>query len=71
MDEQPRADTAAEPEVDPGTPRWVKVVGVVTVLLIAAVALVLLLGGGEHGPGRHAPGGDSGGHTAPADSHAE
>lgn len=52
----------------PGTPRWVKVSGII------ALALVLLLvgmrvagagGGGGHGPARHAPSGGPGGHTPP------
>ena len=44
---------------DAGTPRWVKVAGVIALLLIVAFVLVTLTGrGGGHGPGRHTPGGD-------------
>jgi hypothetical protein len=37
------------------TPRWVKVVGVITVVLILLVGIMLLAGG--HGPAAHAPSG--------------
>lgn len=35
------------------TPRWVKVVAVVVGVLIVLVVTVMLLSGGNHGPGRH------------------
>jgi hypothetical protein len=35
-------------------PRWVKVFGIVALALIA-LAVILLITGGEHGPGRHIP----------------
>ncbi|MFF5035564.1 hypothetical protein [Nocardia salmonicida] len=35
------------------TPRWVKVTGVVIAILVALLVIGLLVGGGEHGPGRH------------------
>ncbi|WP_169729471.1 hypothetical protein [Thermoactinospora rubra] len=34
-------------------PRWVKVAIVVALLVVAAAVAVMLLSGGEHGPGRH------------------
>lgn len=41
-----------------GVPRWVKVIGLlVAALLIAFVVLQLSGVAGEHGPGRHLPGG--------------
>jgi hypothetical protein len=56
-------------EPDPGsttaTPRWLKVFGIVALVVILLVG-VLLLVGGEHGPGRHAPSDGGGGHTPPA-----
>jgi len=36
-----------------GTPRWVKVSGLIALALALLLVLLLLLGGGEHGPGRH------------------
>jgi len=60
-----------------GTPRWVKVSGVVALILVLLVVVMLLVGGGPggHGPGRHlggdgadrqAPSRDAGGQTAPS-----
>lgn len=34
-------------------PRWVKTTAIVVAVLALAVVLVLLISGGEHGPGRH------------------
>ena len=40
------------------TPRWVKIFGIVALLLVLLVAIILLSGlGGDHGPGRHLPSG--------------
>jgi hypothetical protein len=36
-----------------GTPRWVKIAGVIA-LLVLVMLVVALLSGGKHGPGRHA-----------------
>lgn len=48
-----------------GTPRWVKIFGTVTALVIVLIVFLLLFGGG-HGPSRHsAPTGGSG-HTPAA-----
>ena len=49
------------------TPRWVKVFGIVAIVLALLFAILLLTG---HGPGRHmSPGGDPGGHAPPASGH--
>jgi hypothetical protein len=37
----------------PGTPRWVKVGGIVALLMIVLVVLVMAMAGGDHGPMRH------------------
>jgi hypothetical protein len=42
----------ADPPSSTGTPRWVKVFGVITVLLIV-LFVVLLVSGVRHGPSRH------------------
>ncbi len=40
----------------PGTPRWVKVSGIIAAALaLAAVVLILTGVGGPHGPDRHMP----------------
>jgi hypothetical protein len=66
-------DTGADPPPQPEhqTPRWVKVSGIVILVLVLAVIVMLLVGGGEHGPGRHAGGGAqpadvTEGHSPPA-----
>ena len=45
----------------PGTPRWVKVLGIVGLVLVLLIAGLMLFGGGQHGPGRHTQSGDAGG----------
>ena len=46
-----------EPSV--GTPRWVKVFGLIALVAVVLFVVVMLVGGGEHGPSRHTPGGGS------------
>ena len=42
------------------TPRWVKVFGILLLLLVLLAIVVFVTGlGGEHGPGRHTTSGDS------------
>jgi hypothetical protein len=48
----------------PGTPRWVKVFGIIVIVLVLLVAAMMFIAGGEHGPGRHTPSGDAGGQVA-------
>ncbi len=57
-------DTGREPTTS--APRWVKVFGIVALVLIVLAVLALLVGGGGHGPGRHAPSGDAGSQTPPS-----
>jgi hypothetical protein len=41
----------------PGTPRWVKVSGLIAVVVFALLAVVIVTGiGGPHGPSRYLPG---------------
>ena len=38
----------------PGIPRWVKVSGIIVIVLVVLIAIVMFTGvGGEHGPWRH------------------
>jgi hypothetical protein len=39
----------------PGTPLWVKVSGIVALLILVVVVLVMVVVGGDHGPMRHLP----------------
>jgi hypothetical protein len=45
-----------------GTPRWVKVFGIVVLLLVLLFVVLRLTGvGGQHGPARHTLDGDTSG----------
>jgi hypothetical protein len=47
----------------PGTPRWVKVFGIIAIVLLQFVLFRRLSGGdGPHSPDRHASSGEAGGH---------
>ena len=37
----------------PGTPRWVKAIGIVILAVILIAVVVMVVGGGRHGPGMH------------------
>lgn len=37
----------------PGTPRWVKTTGKVALVLVGLTVLLMIFGGGQHGPLRH------------------
>ena len=50
----------------PGTPRWVKVTAAIAVVVVALVAVMLLVGGGDHGPGRHGGSGNNSGDAQPS-----
>jgi hypothetical protein len=53
-------------ELTPGIPRWVKVFGIVALVLILLVVIILVTGvGGEHSPGRHIPSSGAGAQTPP------
>jgi hypothetical protein len=54
----------------PGTPRWVKVFGIIAfVVVLLFVILMFTRGPGGHGPGRHTGSGGSGGYTPPEGAH--
>ncbi len=46
----------SDSETPPGMPRWVKIFMLIVILLILLVIVIMLAVGGNHGPGRHAPG---------------
>ncbi len=74
QNDEPPADTGSTPERREGTPTWVKVAGAIAVAVIVGL-IVLLVVGDNHGPGRHAPSGDSTeevdptDHRPPSDAH--
>ena len=45
-----------------GTPRWVKVFGIIAIVLVLLFVISLLVGV-RHGPGLHTPSGDAGSYT--------
>jgi len=49
------ADQSPDPAIPqrPGTPRWVKAIGIVLLGVVLLALVVLVLGGGQHGPGMH------------------
>ena len=55
------ADDHPDPDSngDSGTPRWVYVFGTIAIIVALLFVILLLVGGGRHGPGRQS-GGDSG-----------
>ncbi len=42
----------------PSTPRWVKISGIIAIVIILLVVILMFIVGGNHGPGRHLPGGE-------------
>jgi len=51
----------------PATPLWVKLCGAFVLALLVLVVVMLVAGGGSHGPGRHMPDKGAGGHVFPSD----
>src|SRR6266540_4771369 len=63
----PYRDPSDDTGVGPGTPRWVKVFGIIVIILVLLVGIIMFTGiGGQHGPGRHIPSGGTGGQTPPS-----
>lgn len=56
-----------------GTPRWVKVFGIIALVLVVLVVVMVIAGRGGHGPGRHtgdnSPSREAGGHRSPPGAH--
>jgi hypothetical protein len=50
-----RPDRAAQPDTPPGTPRWVKVFGILFLALILLVIVLHLTGMSPGGPSSHFP----------------
>ncbi len=83
-DPSPNAEAGGEPEPAKRSSRWQILIGIIGLIVVVWIGLQMF-GGGEHGPGRHAPGGgqtqteapadpagdapDDGGHAPPAGGH--
>jgi hypothetical protein len=73
-DPPPYPDTGDDTGVGPdrestaGTPRWVKVFGIIALVVVLLFVILMFTRGpgGRHGPGRHTPSGDTGGQTPPS-----
>jgi hypothetical protein len=57
-------NAAADRGPSTGTARWVKVLGIIAIVLVLMFGILLLTGRG-HGPSRHMPSGDPDGGTPP------
>ena len=55
-----------DPSDDTSTPRWVKVSGVIVIILVLLFGIMILTGG-NHGPGRHLSGAQAPGHQTHKD----
>lgn len=62
----PDADEGPDRRSIAGTTRWVKVFGVIAVVLALLVGVLVLTGGGNHGPGRHSGSGGTGSQAPPS-----
>lgn len=49
----------------PGMPRWVKVFGIIAIVVALFFVIMLFVGSGQHGPGRHQPSGSAGAYALP------
>jgi hypothetical protein len=49
------ADETGRPDAGerPATPWWVKVIGLAILVVLILAAIILVVGGGQHGPGMH------------------
>lgn len=50
----PDPDPTGTPDRYPGTPGWVKALGIIAMVVVLLIGLILVTGlGGPHGPQRH------------------
>ena len=53
MDPTEANDSSSRPTTAPPAPRWVMVLAIAGIAILAVAILVMILSSGEHGPGRH------------------
>jgi hypothetical protein len=58
-----RRDTLVDRPTYPGTPRWVKVFGLIGIVVVLSLGILMVASGGNHGPNRHLPTANAGGQT--------
>lgn len=61
MVDTPRDPAKRDTPGTPGTPRWVIALAIAALFVVLLVVAVMVIAGGEHGPGRHAASTDAGG----------
>jgi hypothetical protein len=69
MADPPRyPDSSSNTGDDTGTPRWVKVFGIIALVVVLLFVILMFARGpgGRHGPGRHIPSGDTGDQAPPS-----
>jgi hypothetical protein len=52
-EERPQSENPHSSVEPPGMPRWVKSLLIGLVVVVALMILVMVLSGGQHGPGMH------------------
>jgi hypothetical protein len=53
------------------TPLWVKMFGIIGIVLVLLVVIMMFFGGGDHGPSRHIKSDDASGQTPPIEHGAQ
>ena len=53
MDPNENEDRSSHSRTAPPVPRWVVLLAIAGVAILTIAVIVMLLSGGEHGPGRH------------------
>ena len=57
-------ETGAGRNSTPGTPLWVKVFGIIALVVVLLFVVLMFAGGGRHGPSRHMPRADTSGQSS-------
>ena len=60
------AGVSTGPGQTAGMPRWVRMFGIAALVLVLILVGMIVIGGGNHGPGRHTGSGDARDRTPPA-----
>lgn len=51
-----RSESLRDSDDRDGMPRWVKILGLIALVVVLLLVVLMFVGGGGHGPGRHTPG---------------
>jgi len=50
-----RSESLRDSDDRDGMPRWVKILGLIALVVVLLLVVLMFVGGGGHGPGRHTP----------------